>query len=68
MDLLRNLLPRAKPPAVPLIPTALPQGMRIGPWRVVRPLGGGGNGAVYREGSLPASYLQGVSAGTLPIQ
>jgi hypothetical protein len=47
MDLLRNLLPRAKPLAVPPIPSALPPGAKIGPWRVVRLLGVGANGAVY---------------------
>jgi eukaryotic-like serine/threonine-protein kinase len=47
MDLLRNLLPRAKPPAVPPIPSALPPGAKVGPWRVVRLLGLGANGAVY---------------------
>ncbi|MDC0712540.1 serine/threonine-protein kinase [Stigmatella sp. ncwal1] len=47
MDLLRALLPRAKPPEEPTSPDALPQGRRVGPWRVVRPLGQGGNGTVY---------------------
>ncbi|ADO68520.1 serine/threonine protein kinase [Stigmatella aurantiaca] len=47
MDLLRALLPRAKPPEGPTPPDALPQGRRVGPWRVVRPLGQGGNGTVY---------------------
>jgi serine/threonine protein kinase len=44
---LRNLLPGNKPPAVPQLPGALPAGMRVGPWQVVRPLGQGGSGAVY---------------------
>jgi eukaryotic-like serine/threonine-protein kinase len=47
MGLLRRLLPGGASPAAPVFPDALPEGMRIGPWRVVRPLGSGGCGAVY---------------------
>jgi predicted Ser/Thr protein kinase len=47
MGLLRSLLPGGMSAAAPVLPGALPAGMRIGPWRVVRPLGSGGCGAVY---------------------
>jgi eukaryotic-like serine/threonine-protein kinase len=47
MGLLRRLLPGGRPPAQAVFPGALPEGMKVGPWRIVRPLGAGGNGAVY---------------------
>ncbi|HYH95904.1 serine/threonine protein kinase [Hyalangium sp.] len=59
MGLLHNLLRRAHP-AQPVSASALPQGARVGPWRVVRRLGAGGAGVVYlvsRWGRLHALKL-----------
>lgn len=47
MSLLWNWLPGGRPSAVSVAPGALRAGEKVGPWRVVRPLGGGGGGAVY---------------------
>lgn len=47
MSLLWNWLPGGRPSSVPVAPEALQAGEKVGPWRVVRPLGAGGGGAVY---------------------
>ncbi|HYI00230.1 serine/threonine-protein kinase [Hyalangium sp.] len=60
MGPLRSLLPGGDRPTGPILPGALPEGMKVGAWRVVRQLGSGGSGVVYlvrRWGRLHALKL-----------